>query len=136
MQTFLGKLNGSAGEGVTTSDLHLLERRLIRQRVLHKALNQVERGILRLCCRLGLQARSRMLSSALASIFAKASNWLSASFTSRALSVGRPLAAANVRAAMAMGNGAASAWAEDADYLILLGVNSLGTGPPLRSIRG
>ena len=122
----------SVTKGSFTEDLYLLERRLTRQRVLHIALNPVERGILHLCRRLNLQVRSRVLSSALATIFAKASLWLSPSFLTRALSIGRPLAAANVRAAIAMGNRSASAWAADENYVLLLGVNSLGGSPPCR----
>lgn len=108
-------------------DLHDLKRRLVRQRVLHTALNSVERGILHLCCRLNLQVRSRMLGSALASIFAKASLWLAPSVMTRALSMGRPLAAANVRAAEAMGVKNASVWLTDRCYILLLGVNGLGS---------
>ncbi|HVP24215.1 MAG TPA: hypothetical protein VMS77_09930 [Conexivisphaerales archaeon] len=97
----------------------------MRQHVLHVALNRVERGILRLCCRLGLQARGAALRLALESIFRKASLWLSPSFTTRALTAGFPLAVSASRAASMMGNSGARSWVEDREYILLLGVNSL-----------
>jgi hypothetical protein len=106
-------------------DLRLLERRLIRQRVLRIALNPVERGILHLFCRLNLQARSEMLRSALTVILHKASHWLAPSFVTRALAMGGLLAAANVKAALMMGNRSAASWADDMDYILLLGTNGI-----------
>jgi hypothetical protein len=123
------------GDGVGCGEVRGLIQRLTRQRVLHIALNPVERGILHLFCRLNIQVKSRMLRSTLASILKKASLWLAPSFISRALSTGRPLAAANVRAALAMGNRSATAWAEDGDYVLLLGVNIMGAGPPCQRSR-
>jgi hypothetical protein len=132
LATFLTTRASGAASSWDDEDVHVLRQRLTRQRVLHIALNQVERGILHLCCRLNLQARSAALRSALASIFRKASLWLSPSFKAKALSLGRPLALAAVNAALSMGNRASSSWIDDEDYILLLGVNSLGGSPPLR----
>jgi hypothetical protein len=125
MHAFHGTTSTSTPEGAAVYDVHLLERRLVRQRVLHKALNQLERGILHLCCRLKLQARSSTLRSALVSIFRKASLWLSPSFLTRVIARGQEIAAANVRAAEMMGLSDARSWAGDFDYLFLLGLNDL-----------
>ena len=111
-----------------TGELRALKQRLVRQRVLHLALDPVERGILHLCCRLNLQAKSSALISALSSIFRKASLWLSPSFRTKAMLAGRPLAVVGQRAAMLMGNRSAAFWSEDEGYVLLLGVNALNGG--------
>jgi hypothetical protein len=109
-------------------DLRALKQRLVRQRVLHIALNQVERGILHLCCRLNLQARSSALRLALESICRKASLWLSLPLRSKAhllrrlLAAGRRIAEANVKAAGLMGHPLAASWEQDVNYVLLLGL--------------
>ena len=80
MRAFLTPKAIDGAPGLTDEDIRSLRQRLARQRVLHIALNQVERGILHLCCRLNVQARSSALRRALSSIFSKASAWLSTSF--------------------------------------------------------
>ena len=132
LATFLTKEASGRTSSLDDEDVHVLKQRLTRQRVLHIALNPVERGILHLCCRLNVQARSSALRTALASIFRKASLWLSPSFRTKALMVGRPLAVAGAKAALIMGNRHATSWAEDEDYLLLLGVNSLGGSQAFR----
>lgn len=128
MRVAMPKEASSGAPCLAGEDLRALKQRLVRQRVLHIALNQVERGILHLCCRLNLQAKSSALISALSSIFRKASLWLSPSFRTKAMLAGRPLAVVGQRAAMLMGNRSAAFWSEDEGYVLLLGVNALNGG--------
>ncbi|HVP24272.1 MAG TPA: hypothetical protein VMS77_10225 [Conexivisphaerales archaeon] len=108
----------------------LLRRKLIRQRVFHKALTPIERGIVYLTSRPGLKMTSELLQGVLKAIISRASLWLQPSFVSRALVAGCKRALANVRTALLMGNKAALSWSDDRQYLILLGIHSLDSGPP------
>ena len=124
-RAFSSTLGVGTNDGAASEDFRVVERRLVRRRVLHIALNPVERGILHLFCRLNLQAKSEMLRSALTAILEKASHWLAPSFVARALSLGSALAVANVKAALMMGNRSAASWVDDRGYLLLLGTNSV-----------
>ena len=107
----------------------LLRRKLIKQRVFHKALTPIERGIVYLTSRPGIKMTSELLQGILKAIISRASIWLEPGFVSRALIAGGRRVMANVRAALLMGNRAALEWADDRQYLILMGQHSMDAGP-------
>ena len=110
------------------SKMKALARNLIRRRVFHKALTPIERGILHLSSREGLMLTSSFLRRTLLAIVEKASAWLEDSFMNRVRRLGRERASFNMKAAQLMGHVGAAGWGDDADYVLLLGLNALGTG--------
>ena len=106
-------------------NVHRLMHRLIKERVYHKALTPVERGIIYLVSKSGFKLTSRLLRRTLGAIFEKASKWLRPSFVSRAMLIGRERAEANVRAALLMGCPSAKKWLDDRAYVLLLGINAM-----------
>jgi hypothetical protein len=114
------------------SKMKALARNLIRRRVFRRALTPIERGILHLSSREGIKLTSSFLRRTLLSIVEKASAWLEDSFMNRVRRIGREKASLNVKAAQLMGYARAAAWGDDAYYVLLLGLNALGTGssPP------
>jgi hypothetical protein len=107
-----------------------LRRQLIRQRVFHKALTPIERGIVYLTSKPGIKMTSELLQSIMKAIIARASMWLKPAFIPRALVAGSRIVLANVKAALLMGNKEAVRWADDRGYLILMGIHALDMGPP------
>ncbi len=107
-----------------------MKRKLIKQRVFHKALTPIERGIVYLSSRPGIKMTSELLRGILKEIMSRASIWLQPTFFSRALIAGSKRVLANVKAALLMGNREARAWADDRQYLILMGIHALDAGPP------
>ncbi|MGA1975889.1 MAG: hypothetical protein ABSG92_09670 [Conexivisphaerales archaeon] len=113
------------------SEMKALARNLTRRRVFLRALTPVERGILHLSSREGIKLTSSLLRRTLLAIVEKASAWLEDSFKKRVTGIGREKASLNVEAALLMGHAGAAGWGSDADYVVLLGLNALGTGAPL-----
>ncbi len=108
-----------------------LRRKLIKQRVFHKALTPIERGILYLASNPGIKLTSELLKGILSAIISRATVWLKPSFVTRAMIAGSRRVLANVKAALLMGNRAALSWADDRGYLILMGLHTLDGGPPV-----
>ena len=113
------------------SEMKALARNLTRRRVFLRALTPVERGILHLSSREGIKLTSSLLRRTLLAIVEKASAWLEDSFKKRVTGIGREKASLNVEAALLMGHAGAAGWGSDPDYVVLLGLNALGTGAPL-----
>ncbi|MGA1975837.1 MAG: hypothetical protein ABSG92_09395 [Conexivisphaerales archaeon] len=90
----------------------------------------IERGIVYLTSRPGIKMTGALLQGILKAIICKASMWLEPGFVSRALIAGGRRVMANVRAALLMGNRGALQWADDRQYLILMGIHSMDSGPP------
>jgi len=106
-----------------------LMKRLMRERVYHRALTPIEKGIVYIACKPGFKLISPLLRRTLDAIFEKASEWLRPSFVSRAMLVGRERAEANVRAALLMGCPSAKKWLDDRAYVLLLGINAMSASP-------
>jgi hypothetical protein len=113
------------------SEMKVLARNLTGRRVFLRALTPVERGILHLSSREGIKLTSSLLRRTLLAIVEKASAWLEDSFKKRVTGIGREKASLNVEAALLMGHAGAAGWGSDPDYVVLLGLNALGTGAPL-----
>ena len=101
------------------------KQKLIKARVLHKALTPIERGIVFLASKPEFKLTSDMLCKTVSAILAKMSKWLVPSFIFKASLIGREKALSNVRTASLMGNHSARTWSSDRTYVLLLGINEL-----------
>lgn len=108
-----------------SGDLVKLRRNLVKQRLLHKALSTIERGILDLVIKLSVKPTSRTLKDTIAAIVEKARSWLKPTIHERAMVEGMKLAHANITIALKWGLEGARTWRNDNNYVLLLGLHSI-----------
>lgn len=122
---------GPLSFGSLKDRLFTLRHQLIRRRLFHRALNNVERGIVHLVLKLDVKLTGNAIINAVKGIIEKARAWLRPSIYERAIAIGERLAEVNVNVALHWGLDALS-WLEDSCYKLLLGLNALASAGVLR----
>ena len=117
-----------ATDGNLLSQVAQLRKELIRKRALYVVLSPIESGIINICSRLRLHARSLLLGNTLAAICQKMTRWLVSPTWQRIFREGSRIAEQNISLAQVMGNTIAQEWAGDLRYIMLLGLNEVNDG--------